>query len=121
MPPIRQRLFSFLRQAAAMAAAFIVISLLLDWYRAPAVPPQAAALPLHTLQGRQTTLSELGGGRTTVLYFWGSWCGICRHTSPAIDKLARNGVLVVGVALQSGSDEEVRGYLKTPTPPPPGT
>ena len=113
MPPIRQRLFSFLRQAAAMAAAFVVISLLLDWYRAPAVPPQAAALPLHTLQGRQTTLSELSGGRTTVLYFWGSWCGICRHTSPAIDKLARNGVPVVGVALQSGSDEEVRGYLKT--------
>ena len=113
MPPIRQRLFSFLRQAAAMVAAFVVISLLLDWYRAPAVPPQAAALPLHTLQGRQTTLSELGGGRTTVLYFWGSWCGICRHTSPAVDKLARNGVPVVGVALQSGSDEEVRGYLKT--------
>ena len=34
MPPIRQRLFSFLRQAAAMAATFIVISLLLDWYLA---------------------------------------------------------------------------------------
>ena len=30
-----------------------------------------------------------------------------------MDKLARNGVPVVGVALQSGSDEEVRGYLKT--------
>ena len=113
MPPIRQRLFSFLRQAAAMAATFIVISLLLDWYRAPAVPPQVDALPLHTLQGRQTTLSELGGSRTTVLYFWGSWCGICRHTSPAVDKLARSGVPVVGVALQSGSDEEVRGYLKS--------
>ena len=104
-----------------MAVAFIVISLLLDWYRAPAGPPQVASLPLHTRQGRQTTGSELGGGRTTVLYFWGSWCGICRHTSPAVDKLARNGVPVVGVALQSGSDEEVRGYLKTPTPPPPGT
>ena len=109
MPPIRQRLFSFLRQAVAMVAAFIVISLLLDWYRAPAVPPQVAALPLHTLQGRQTTLSELGGSRTTVLYFWGSWCGICRHTSPAVDKLARNGVPVVVVALESGSVVEVSG------------
>ena len=113
MPVSRRRFLRLLRHATGAAAAFFALSLAADWYRAPAIPPQAAALPLHTLQGRQTTLSELSGGRTTVLYFWGSWCGICRHTSPAVDKLARNGVPVVGVALQSGSDEEVRGYLKT--------
>ncbi|OAM27163.1 MULTISPECIES: protein disulfide oxidoreductase [Eikenella] len=106
------RLFHFLRQAAGTLAAFLIISLLMDWYRAPAVPPQAAALPLHTLQGRHTTLAEAGGSQTAVLYFWGSWCGVCRLSSPAVDKLSRRGVPVVGVALQSGSDADVRSYLK---------
>ncbi|MBH5328339.1 protein disulfide oxidoreductase [Eikenella sp. S3360] len=113
MPLTRSRLFHFLRQALGTFAAFLIISLLMDWYRAPAVPPQAGELPLHTLQGRHTTLAEAGGSQTAVLYFWGSWCGVCRHTSPAVDKLSRHGVPVVGVALQSGSDADVRGYLKT--------
>ena len=109
----RKHLFKFLRQALAMAATFIIVSLVLDWWRAPNVPPGVAALPLQTIQGRQTTLAEAGGNRTAVLYFWGSWCGICRHTSPAVDKLSRQGIPVIGVALRSGSDEEVGAYLKT--------
>ena len=96
-----------------MVATFIIVSLVLDWWRAPNVPPEAAALPLQTIQGRQITLAEVGGDRTAVLYFWGSWCGICRHTSPAVDKLSRQGIPVIGVALRSGSDEEVGAYLKT--------
>ena len=57
----RKHLFKFLRQALAMAATFIIVSLVLDWWRAPNVPPGAAALPLQTIQGRQTTLAEVGG------------------------------------------------------------
>lgn len=113
MPLTRNHITRFLRQAAFSAALFLAISLLFDWWRAPVVPPQFAEQPLHTLQGRRTTLADTSRNRTAVLYFWGSWCGICRHSSPAIDKLSRQGIPVLGVALQSGSDAEVRGYLKT--------
>ena len=49
----------------------------------------------------------------TLVYFWGSWCSICRTTSPFISSLAQeDNRNVVSVALSSGSDEEIDNYLK---------
>ena len=72
---------------------------------------QAADIPLQLVDGRNVSLRALSHEQPLVLYFWGSWCGICRHTSPAIDKLARNGHAVLGVALQSGDDAQIDAYL----------
>ncbi|CBX23054.1 unnamed protein product [Neisseria lactamica Y92-1009] len=46
------------------------------------------------------------------MYFWGSWCGVCRYQSPIIDDLAADGVPVVGVAVRSGSASEVAAYTE---------
>ena len=49
----------------------------------------------------------------TLVYFWGSWCSICRTTSPFISTLAQEDKRnVVSVALSSGSDEEINSYLQ---------
>ncbi|MFT7410097.1 MAG: thiol-disulfide isomerase/thioredoxin [Oleispira sp.] len=49
----------------------------------------------------------------TLVYFWGSWCPICRTTSPFVSTLAdENRFNIVSVALSSGSDEEIDSYLK---------
>ena len=47
-----------------------------------------------------------------VVYFWGSWCGICRYTSPVVNRLHQAGVPVLGVALRSGSPQEVGAYMR---------
>lgn len=53
----------------------------------------------------------------TLVYFWGSWCGICKTTSPSVSTLAEgalqqdSGYKVLSVALSSGSDEEIQQYL----------
>ncbi|XXQ67863.1 protein disulfide oxidoreductase [Neisseriaceae bacterium B1] len=47
-----------------------------------------------------------------MLYFWGSWCGVCKHTSPVVHDLHENGVPVLGVALRSGSLNDVHDYLR---------
>lgn len=53
----------------------------------------------------------------TLVYFWGSWCGICKTTSPSVSTLTKealqqdSGYQILSVALSSGSDEEIQNYL----------
>ena len=110
---IKRRALSWLKQLFAFVLALLLVSLAVDWYRAPTVPAGAAAMPLQPIGAKQAqTLQEYSSDQVLVLYFWGSWCGICRHTSPAIEKLRQDGVPVVGVAMNSGSDADIGNYLR---------
>ena len=62
-------------------------------------------------QGNTFSLESLDQNKATLLYFWGTWCGYCRYTSPAINSLAKEGYQVVSVALRSGNEAEVNNYL----------
>ena len=51
------------------------------------------------------------GTRPRVLYFWASWCRICRLNAPAMDVIGREYPLMT-VALQSGDRTAVLDYLR---------
>lgn len=91
---------------------FAVVAFIIDWWRKPTEPAQAASLPLTMLDGSSRTLADISRERTAVVYFWGSWCGICRYTSPAVEDLRRDGIPVAGIALSSGSDAEIARYMQ---------
>ena len=58
------------------------------WYRAP----DARAVAVAHLTTTQCELVDFQAQRQpTVLYVWAEWCGYCRHTSPAIESLHRDG------------------------------
>lgn len=100
---MKSKLFKLLKQAAQILLVVSAVGFGADWLRRPDVP---------AADGQTATLAQISAGRTAVLYFWGSWCGICKHTSPAVQRLHENGTPVVGVALRSGSAAEVRGYMR---------
>ena len=91
---------------------FLVLSVILDIWRSPRQPVVESEQMWVTSAGHVVQLQKLGNERATLIYFWGSWCGICRYTSPAVNKLSEKGVPVVGVALQSGTMPEVQRYLQ---------
>lgn len=97
-------------------AVFAVMSALLvfavDWWRKPSEPTDFAGEIRMLQDGRTFDAAEWSKKRTGVVYFWATWCGICRYTSPQVARLQADGIPVVGVALQSGSDEAVTAYMR---------
>lgn len=69
----------------------------------------APALSATLADGRPFALEQLRG-RPALVYFWGTWCPVCRTEQGAIDALATD-VPLLTVALQSGPPAEVNAYL----------
>lgn len=101
----------FLKNAFSLLLTLLIVSSILDFIRKPNVPDNINATALYDLQGNPFFLPQLAQDKPTILYFWGTWCGYCRYTSPAINDLAQEGYPVVSVALRSGSAQAVADYL----------
>lgn len=107
------KLISWLKNIVQMVVLVAIITMAMDYWRSPIAPIKAAHTPFTTLQqATPNTLAQLSHNQTLVLYFWGSWCGICKHTSPVINQLQQDNVPVLGVALSSGNAQQVRDYMR---------
>lgn len=60
------------------------------------------------IDGSTYTLSN---DKPLLVYFWATWCPICKFQSPNIEELSKK-YQVLTVATQSGSKEEIQKYLK---------
>ena len=116
---MRTKIIAWAKQAAQMLLLLLAISLAVDALRAPKLPIQAAqtALPIVPPQAQDTaspatTLQTASQNQTLLLYIWGTWCGICKYTSPVIQRLHDGGTSVLSVALRSGNDDDIRAYLQ---------
>ena len=115
---MRKKIIAWAKQATQMLLLLLAISLAVDALRAPKLPIQAAqtALPIvprsPDAAPLTTTLQAASQNQTPLLYIWGAWCGICKHTSPVIQRLHDSGTPVLSVALRSGSDDDIRAYLQ---------
>ena len=71
----------------------------------------APALRAPLLDGAVFDLAAGSATRPVLVYFWASWCPVCRLEQGSIRALLRDHQ-VVTVAMQSGGSAEVSGYLR---------
>jgi thiol-disulfide isomerase/thioredoxin len=95
-----------------------VVSNVMSYLRRPQLDsntlPSLSAPPLKGSrlgQGGEHLTDEQIKGEPFVLYFWGSWCSACTAQSPVIEALSREGVKVLTVAVDSGSDGQLTSLM----------
>lgn len=73
----------------------------------------APVITFRTLAGDTASLGGLRG-RVVVLNFWATWCPPCKREIPELsrlqDSLSSEGASVVGVAVSSGSRQEIQEF-----------
>lgn len=46
-----------------------------------------------------------------IVYFWGSWCPVCKITSPNVQRVSKR-FSVLAIAVRSGDERQVRTYMR---------
>lgn len=96
--------------ALVAAAVFLLVGV---FQGGPKTGAPAPALELVDLEGNPASLQALTG-ETVVLNFWATWCGPCKQEIPEFAKFHEEypGIAMIGVAVDSGSEADVRRGAK---------
>lgn len=106
-----KKVLSIARQLFMYLAVFLVFSWGLDYWRGKALP--IAAIPVSAYTGLDSTtydINALSQSQLVVVYFWATWCGPCKVTTPSVKQLAKH-YPVVTIAMASGSDATLNDYV----------
>lgn len=84
-----RRWLRLLVQLLLLVGVFLVVS---RWQTRHHLPRKASPAPdftLTDLEGNPVRLSDFRG-KTVLLHFWATWCGVCRHEVGALNALAKS-------------------------------
>lgn len=99
-----------LKEIVSTLLIVFVLSLVVNYFRSP-------KLDSNTLSPIEATLidglvwSSEEVKKPLVVHFWASWCRVCKLEASNIDALAKEAN-VITVAVNSGSDEEVKAFMR---------
>ena len=104
------------KEALWLLLMALVITTLVDLWRSPTLPAGAMEAPFTLQDGTTTTLAEQSRGKPLLVYYWASWCGVCRKEMPHIENeiwlpLKDKDFVLVGVDRDEPMDV-VRGFAE---------
>ncbi|AJJ09745.1 redoxin family protein [Yersinia rohdei] len=105
------RLKRWSKELAVLLLLVAVVSFTLDWLRSPQPPADWPDTALQTLSGERVSLQEMSQEKPLLLYFWATWCGVCKFTTPSVNQLVEEGENVLTLALRSGDAAQVERWL----------
>ncbi len=84
-----------------------IASQAMDYWRKPQAPDLNTVPSLTLTDGTPVSIAQMSAEKPLLVYFWASWCGICKLTSPSVSELSESGYNVVTVAIRSGEDDRL--------------
>ncbi|MDR9828110.1 protein disulfide oxidoreductase [Vibrio sp. FNV 38] len=108
---IREKMIYSCKQAFVYLLLFISLSTAVDWYRthdSPSkLPPSLSSI---TIDGERVDLIAESYESPVVVYFWATWCSVCRFVSPSLSWVSQY-YPTYSIALNSGSNQRVQAYV----------
>lgn len=86
----------------------VIVFLALSYQQRHMINGHAPTFSSLTIDGAPIALSQT---EPTLVYFWGTWCPVCRVTSPMVNTLVDDHH-VVAIAVDSGSNEEIAQFMR---------
>ncbi len=97
-------------EALKLLIVVIIVTNLISFFKKPTIAEENLPnIPIELLSGEKTSLAKYKG-KPLILYFWGSWCPVCKMSSPVINDLSKE-YQVITIAVNSGSDEKLKKYM----------
>ncbi|WP_429181318.1 protein disulfide oxidoreductase [Aeromonas salmonicida] len=106
-PSLPHRLRRWGKEALWLLLFGVVISTALDFWRSPALPEGSPLPPLTLQDGTTADLQAMSRDKPLLVYYWASWCAVCRFTTPTVEQLWQDGENVLTVALRSGNAQQL--------------
>jgi len=91
---------------------FVIIGWGIDMWRSQSLASgMAPTLSEISVQGELIDLHQMSQDKPVLVYFWATWCSVCRAVSPSVE-MVDGYYQVLSVALNSGTDQRIQQYLK---------
>ena len=95
MTLMKEKIIKYLKEAFFFIALLFILSTALSLYRT------------SEMKIKDNVCKK--GAR--IVYFWGSWCPVCKMTSPNVQRVSKR-FNVLAVAVRSGDERQVRAYMQ---------
>lgn len=101
------RLKKWSKELIGLIVILFIVFTVMDFWRKPESLAPILLEPQLLATGESVSLAALSEKQPVLVYFWATWCGVCKITSPTVAELAKSGVPVISVALRSGDSERL--------------
>jgi len=107
---MKDKITKYIKEMALFFIIMFIFANILSFYRSGDLDKNKLYLSTVTLSNN--TSYTLPINEPVLIYFWGTWCPICKVQSPNIETISKK-FNVLTVVLKSGSDNEIEEHLKS--------
>jgi len=108
----KAKIISIIKEVIIWGLVLLVVSNIISYLRKPQLKDDSLpSLTLETIEGKKINFKEYRG-KPLLIHFWATWCPTCKLETSNINTVSKE-YPVVTIAVNSGSDEQIREFMKS--------